>query len=77
MTKYSSHVFCFKQIFPEKEYLSLFEDKYETDQKQSGHTLEAALTVSMDLKSTLEGLATALFGKGTSFVFSVLPHITI
>lgn len=42
----------------------LFEDGQESNLKQEVHTLEAALIVANELKTTLQNLAQALFGKG-------------
>ncbi|XP_053402606.1 phenylalanine--tRNA ligase, mitochondrial-like isoform X2 [Mercenaria mercenaria] len=47
----------------EIDSLHLFENGLKTDLKQGEHTLEAALVVSNQLKSTLQNLAKSLFGK--------------
>lgn len=55
--------------------LELFEDSKRTELKQESHTLESALLVQHDLKSALENLAMALFGKDieTQWVEAYFP----
>ncbi|XP_053402607.1 phenylalanine--tRNA ligase, mitochondrial-like isoform X3 [Mercenaria mercenaria] len=51
----------------EIDSLHLFENGLKTDLKQGEHTLEAALVVSNQLKSTLQNLAKSLFGKDIEY----------
>lgn len=49
----------------DSETLTLFEHRgVETSEKQGCHTLEAVKVMEQELKSTLIGLAEAIFGKG-------------
>lgn len=47
--------------------LRLFEDGSQTELKQDCHTLESALMVANELKTTLQDLAQYLFGKGIEY----------
>lgn len=47
--------------------VNLFEDGQETELKQDVHTLEAALGVANELKTTLQNLAQSLFGKDIEY----------
>ncbi|KAH3768801.1 phenylalanine--tRNA ligase, mitochondrial-like [Dreissena polymorpha] len=65
----------FEERVSQPDALQLFDDTKHSALNQAGHAIEATLAVQHDLKSTLEDMATILFGKDieTQWVDAYFP----